>query len=394
MTNAKNSKVILFVHHDAASYGSDQSLRRLLQAVRNGGYVPVTVLPYHGPLVDALKAEGFEVHLGPVGKIERAAITTWRVIFFPFELIKSIRFFSRAVGSRDVCLVYSNSIGAIGGGNWAFFKRVPHIWHVREIIRRPRVAGVWLPRIANYLAAKLVCNSNATRGWVLENSPSAEDKSFTVWNGIEDLRDPIPRSEIKGFRSSLGLTDDTVLVTLAGRINGWKGQDLLVEACGKLREKFPKMHVLLVGDPAVGQEHHLTALQTKIDSLHLQQQVTLYGFSTEMDLIWAASDIAVVPSIEPEPFGRVAIEAMRAGLPVIAADHGGLSEILVHELTGLLFAPSSVADLVVALDRLLESADLRRKLGDGGLARQKSHFSQYSHDQAIVRLINDAISIA
>jgi glycosyltransferase involved in cell wall biosynthesis len=91
--------------------------------------------------------------------------------------------------------------------------------------------------------------------------------------------------------------------------------------------------------------------------------------------VWRASDIAVVPSTEPEPFGMVAIEAMACGLPVVAAAHGGLLDIVDDGRSGLLFTPRDADALAAALQRLAGDAALRQRLGSAGAQRQAEHFS-------------------
>jgi glycosyltransferase involved in cell wall biosynthesis len=104
--------------------------------------------------------------------------------------------------------------------------------------------------------------------------------------------------------------------------------------------------------------------------------------------VWAASQIAVVPSTEPEPFGRVAIEAMAHSLPVVAAAHGGLTEIVVDGQTGHLVAPADPSALAAAIGKLASEPALRNRLGAAGRIRQHSHFTQQEHDRKLMQLID------
>jgi glycosyltransferase involved in cell wall biosynthesis len=91
--------------------------------------------------------------------------------------------------------------------------------------------------------------------------------------------------------------------------------------------------------------------------------------------IWAAADIAVVPSTEPEAFGLVALEAMAARKPVLAADHGGLPEIVKDGVTGLLVPPNDAVALSAAMRRLIELPALREELGTNGTLRFREDFT-------------------
>jgi glycosyltransferase involved in cell wall biosynthesis len=96
----------------------------------------------------------------------------------------------------------------------------------------------------------------------------------------------------------------------------------------------------------------------------------------------AALDVAVVPSVQPEPFGCVVIEAMAAGTPVVGSRCGGIAEQIVHEVSGLLFVPGDAQALANALERLLDDPTLRRRMAEGGFRRVRTMFpleSTYRH---------------
>ena len=112
------------------------------------------------------------------------------------------------------------------------------------------------------------------------------------------------------------------------------------------------------------------------------------SFEVDIFSVWRGSQIAVVPSTEPESFGMVAIEAMACGLPVLAAGHGGLLDIVLPEQTGLLFEPGNAAALADALARLAADPALRARLGAAGAQRQSEVFSmdrQAERTQAVYR---------
>jgi len=85
--------------------------------------------------------------------------------------------------------------------------------------------------------------------------------------------------------------------------------------------------------------------------------------------------VAVVPSTEPEPFGMVAIETMLASKPVVAANHGGLTEIVIHNETGFLVELNNIIALKEALEKLINNLELRISFGKNGLQRAKENFS-------------------
>ena len=98
----------------------------------------------------------------------------------------------------------------------------------------------------------------------------------------------------------------------------------------------------------------------------------------------------MVPSTEPEPFGLVAVEAMLAKKPVVASNHGGLSEIVVNNETGLLVEPRNVNELIIALQKLIENEELRKSFGQKGYEKAIKEFS-VEHYTKKIEGIFDAI---
>ena len=394
-SSAPGVRHMLLVHHDADLYGADQSLLRLARALLQARWHPIVLLPRQGPLVALLQQAGAEVHVGPVIKLARALLgpaALWRL---PVEAFVSLRFIRRAVAGRRVLLVYSNSIAVLAGALWARLHNTPHVWHVREIVRAPRLLARGFPALLRGLGGWCICNSGATRDWLTATQPALATRSTVVWNGLEDGSHDSAQLASSGttWRHGLGIGDDELVVTLVGRINRWKGQRVLVEAVGLLRAQGVRnLRCVLVGDVAEGQHSHREALQAQVAAAGLQQQVLIPGFNADVAPVWAGSDVAVVPSEEPEPFGRVAIEAMAHSLPVVGTAHGGLLEIVEPGVTGLLVPPSDAPALASALYQLLADPAMRKSFGAAGRARQRQLFTQRNHDTAVLGLLDDLLS--
>jgi len=394
---ARSAAHILVVHHDADLYGADQSLLRTLRALKASPFVPIVCVPHFGPLVDLIRAEGIELHIGPVGKLTRQVMKPLALPRVAMDMLASVRFMSKVVGRRQVVLTYTNSVAALGGALWAKLHRIPRLWHVREIVVAPKIAERAFPLMLKWLGGWCVCNSHATRQWIVDQQPSLASRSSVVWNGLDDPA-AVGVTEASAFRERLGVAADEVIVTLVGRINLWKGQSVLIDAAAALKKRGPLgARFLIVGDVADGQHHFREEMLERIRAAGLDGQVLWHPFTPKVDVVWAASDIAVAPSIWPEPFGRVAIEAMSHALPVIATRHGGLAEIVVDEETGLLVVPGDVESLASALARLIADTGLRERLGAAGLMRQRAQFTQVEHDRKLMDLIqrlSSAIPVA
>jgi len=376
-TTSETTPLVLFLHGSGVLYGSDKVLLNVVTALRaEGALLPVVVLHEDGLLGAALAAAGVEVHVGTVMKIQRAMLGP----ALPWTLLRESRQafadLDRIAGGRTVRLVYSNTLAVLGGAFWAWRRGLPHLWHVHEMPSRPAIVSWALPRLASWFSQAVIANSTQTRLWLQKQAPALAGRTTVAFNGLAPAPLAAP-SAAQEFRNRLGLAGTDVLVVLAGRINRMKGQDLLIEAASFLRETgmLGRLQFLIVGDTVPGDEALRDALRSRAEALGVGSRVRFLPFTEDIFCVWAAADIAVVPSTEPEAFGLVAIEAMACGRPVVAAAHGGVLDIVEDGVTGLLFPPRSAKALADALTLLANDDELRRRLGEAGPRRQLRLFS-------------------
>ncbi len=380
----KNIKNVLLINQSAELYGSDKVLLHIVRALRDSGiYHPIVILPTEGELRTSLCDLGVETHVAPVGKISRSSFSPAGIYKLAQELLASGSRFDAAIAGRDIYLVHSNTLSVLSGGIWSRRRGVMHIWHVHEIIRSPPLARPIYALLLRILADKVIFVSTAVRDWLAAGSVEIREKSTLVFNGTSEIDADLTRGS---FRREIGLTEENLLVTLAGRINSWKGQRVLVDAARHLRSmcNLDKIKFVIVGDTVGGQEDLKEQLQHYIRISGLADYFVLLPFVKNIDRVWLDTDIAVVPSTEPEPFGMVAIEAMAAGVPVVASAHGGLLDIVEHGQSGFLFRPSDPEDLADYLKLLIEDRDLRYRLGLSGRERQSRLFSLGSQAEALM----------
>jgi glycosyltransferase involved in cell wall biosynthesis len=162
-------------------------------------------------------------------------------------------------------------------------------------------------------------------------------------------------------------------ILMVGRINSWKGQDLLLEALTLLEPNLrTRIHVKILGD-VYGNSEMLIELQALVSLQLSDAMITFEGFKSDTQPYYQWADAVIVPSKKPEPFGLVAIEAMSAARDVVVADHGGLSEIVEHQVSGIKVEPNNALALAHALEELLFG---KTSYGEAARERFLSHFSQ------------------
>lgn len=367
-------KRIAFFHQSADLYGSDKILLHLAQGVQQAGGQAVVLLPCSGPLSEELAARDIEFHILPVLKLSRARFSAGGLLGLLREAMAALPVYDRLFDKRPVDLVHSNTLAVLGGALWAQRRHIPHLWHIHEIIEHPRLVAWAFPRLVRILADRVICNSNATRRWLVDAQPRLIDRSSTIWNGMQSPSfDTQHADELRRrFRPETA----RLAVGLIGRINRMKGHHLLIEAGEKLLEQgIDNFSLVFMGSAPPGQEHFEDELKQRIARSPLRQRIILEGFNRNVWPTYAALDLVCVPSTEVEAFGLVAIEAMAMGKPVIAARLGGLPEIVVDGSTGLTFTPCDVADLANALRQLLANDAQRAAMGQAGKKRFEQEFS-------------------
>lgn len=348
-------RTILYLHSSAGRYGADRQLHAIATGLDRTRYRALVVLPEDGELRDDLRAAGVEVLVRPLAVLRRSLMS-------PAGLSRVAVAFATDAGGlgslarrRGVALVHTNTSVTLGGAAAARVARVPHVWHVREIYAS---FERWWPAYRRLLATAdaLPCVSSATRAQFEGVGPA------TV---LHDGLAVVPgRADRAAARVALGLPADATVVAVLGRISGWKGQDVAVRALGQaaLRGR-PEIVLCLAGEPWRGEERHLRELHELAGALGVGDRVRHVGFRTDVDVVYGAADIVLVPSKQPDPFPNAALEAAASGCCVVASAHGGLPEMLDDGRTGVLVAPDDPAVLARVLAGLADDPDRRAALG-------------------------------
>jgi len=195
---------------------------------------------------------------------------------------------------------------------------------------------------------------------------------------IYDAVDPawlIPSRDREAVRRELGVAADTPLIAISGNIQEWKGQLVLVEAMGCIAELHPGAHCLIVGGVHRSGEEYAAGLRRRVIELGLGKRVHFLGFRDDIPDLMNAIDVVVHASVRPEPFGRVILEGMLAGKPMIAANAGGVRELIRDRETGFLVDPGDEQALAARLDDVLSAPDRATAIGQRAQVWARDCFS-------------------
>lgn len=292
----------------------------------------------------------------------------------PMVMLENIGKLRRIIRARDISIVHARSRApawsAMAAAN-AEHRHFVTTYH-SKVHDKPR----W----------KVFYNSVMARGEaVIANSQFTADRIMMAHGTPVDMVHPIPRgfdlatfdpdsvdqTRVQALKYEWGVEgDNRPLVLLPARLTRWKGPLLLIDAAAKttLPAKF-----VIAGD-AQGREDFETEVRQHIADLGLMDQVTLAGHISDMPAAYKAADIIVSASLDPEPFGRIGVEAQAMAKRMIAPDHGGAREQFItnpaHQRTGWLFEPGNADALASVLDDALAmSAEDATQMG----ARARAH---------------------
>ena len=215
----------------------------------------------------------------------------------------------------------------------------------------------------------VIVPSQALKQQIMRHGYLSDDKVTVIYNGTQDktfLR-PDPQAAAT-LREKYHLAGDDIVAVTVGRFVDQKGHVYLVDAAPEIVRQTPRLRFLWLGD---GQLE--STLRTRINQLGLEKHFIFAGMLDNIDLELAGSDLMIHPAVE-EPFSHAVLEAMRAGLPIVASRVGGVPEALTDGVNALLVAPREPRILSTAVVKLLRSPELRDAYGKAAQARWREDF--------------------
>jgi glycosyltransferase involved in cell wall biosynthesis len=310
----------------------------------------------------------------------------------PLELRANADRLARLAQQEKVNIIHARSRAPGWSAFWAAKRlKLPFITTYHGIYN----ATNDLKRAYNSVMAKgdiVIANSNFTRAHILKEHKISAEKIVVIPRGVELGRFDRASLDADRLRRALeGLSlkgrGMEAVVILPARLTLWKGQKVLLEAAAQLQQRRPGLARYVLAGDAQGRDGYVRQLQEMIAAKGLTDLVAMPGHIEDMAAALAVCDVAVFPSIEPEAFGRSALEAQAMGLPVVAAAHGGLTETIVDGETGLLTPPGDPQVLALAIERLLDlPREARAAMGQRGAARAKALYSTESLQRATLEV--------
>jgi glycosyltransferase involved in cell wall biosynthesis len=270
--------------------------------------------------------------------------------------------------------------------------RRPVIWHLRDVITADHFSAAhrrMVRLLSNRFVSRVIANSETTREAFILNGGHAS-RVVTIHNGIAEAPfQSIRRDEVERLKRELGL-NGAPIVGVFSRLARWKGQHVLLDALGGM----PDVHALFVGEALFREDGaYAIALRQQAERLALEHRVHFLGFRHDVPQLLGLVDVVVHTSTSPEPFGRVIVEGMLAGRPVVATRGGGASEIIDDGRTGRLVEPGDAGALAHILNELLHDGGRARAMAEAGRDDAAHRFGLSGMLRKIERCLHEVVGI-
>ena len=370
-------KRILYLHAGAEMYGADKVLLELIKGLDSKEFEAHVILPNDGVLVEALRQVGAQVSVLDYPILRRKYFNPKGIA----DYIRSYNFYAKQIAlyarEHNIDMVHNNTAAVLEGIYLKRKLKLPLIWHVHEIIVKPKAISDFINMLMGRYADKIVTVSQAVANHI-KQSPFIKDSQVKViYNGVDNaVYYPMDASSI---REKFDIAQDALVIGMIGRVNAIKGQNDFIEAVEPLLEKNEKAVAFLAGGVFPGEEWRLEELDNRIASSSVVSQIQRIDYYDKTSELYNMFDIFVLPSTNPDPLPTVVLESMACGKPVVGYRHGGVCEMVKEGENGLLATPNQPAELSKVIQELADNTEKREQFGKASVKRQKELFSLQSY---------------
>ncbi len=381
---------ILVLHVVSDMYGSSKVLLQAVTALKARGHKVCVVVSENGPLTDALALEGIETKIIRLGILRRRYLNVLGLLNRAGVLTRAFFALKKLCKQNQIDIIYTNTAPVIIGGILSKFTGIKNVWHLHEILEPSSFMHRFFGWIINATAQKVIVVSDAVyNNWAGRIDAS---KMVKVYNGFEtsDINVDVNvgananTNNIKPLREQLNLNNNTILVGMVGRVNLIKGQSYFIQIAAAAKAAGLNCHFVMIGDAYKGYEYLYPQLESQIAALGLQNTITNLYYQPNAVALIQQLDIFVLPSIKPDSFPVVILEAMAAGKPIIATNQGGAQEQIDDSVTGFLVPINDATIAAQKLGVLVNNPDMCTQMGQAGTKKLEEQFSLATFNKNIV----------
>jgi glycosyltransferase involved in cell wall biosynthesis len=368
---------LLFLTHAGDPGGAEFKMLDLCHTLRTSTEV---MLFQHGSLENILSEQKIRFSVCPLpralSRVRRESSLLDMVKAFPsaMSLIAKVSRKGRSFGAV-VCMSQKSFVLAALA---KIFMRRPILWFMNDLLSPEHFSAGAIKLVvclAKYTADHIVLNSEASLESWLASGGRANRLSIiypVTWN--DEQAAEAPDAGIVAACRTAYSPMGRPLVGMFGRISRWKGQEVFLRAIADV----PGVCALIAGGTHFGEEEYERRIKCLARELGVDGRVVFAGHISDVTIAMASCDVIVHCSTSPEPFGRVILQAILVGTPVIASDGGGAREIVTHDETGQLTPMKDCRALSAAIRRCLENPEWSKRLAAQAREQVRRKFSAAS----------------
>jgi glycosyltransferase involved in cell wall biosynthesis len=352
-------RVIAISNHGFMLGGGEKSFLDLISHLPKSWEV-LAIVPEEGELSGLLSQNRIDTEA-----INLPSIKPWNVL----NILTSLKNYFNLFHKFRPALIYANgSRAAFYGGLTGRILRIPVIWHCR--IADP---DIYLDPLLCRLSTRIIANSQAT---AKRFKPHFQHKVRTIYNGID-----IGWLQDEAVQKPDFIQHDWKVILVIARISKSKRHDLALSAFEKIATSDPKFHLVCIGaeDQLDSEGYNYLMKSTKLS--RFSDRVHWIGQVADVRPWYRSADILLFPS-ENEAFGRVVVEAMACGIPVVATRSGGVPEIITDGQDGLLVPVGNSDEMAKAMLQIISNRPLRDKI----IQNDKQRANDFSLDTHVKKM--------
>lgn len=360
----KDKYKILWINVVAELGGAQHSMFEVCQRLAKAGVTVEVAIPY-GALYDRFHEAGFTIY--PISPI-RASKKGLALFKTMAKLLKAPHTVNQIIRVSKPDIVHANSLAAFLTTTHAP-AATPIIWHVRDIQPPPALIRPALRRAVRIITASEAIDEHFTEML----SPRHRGKLLLIRNGIDSSR--FGGADKVALRASCNLPAERPVIGMAAHLIPWKKHDVFIEAAALIKAQLPDAHFAIIGKDLFGEsQRYIKQLKDLIAEKGMESSFTWISDIHQPERIIPALDLLIHPA-RREPFGRVICEAMAAGVPVVAADTGGPSTIIIDFQSGRLAPGGSAEQFAAIAIELLSNQQKCTALIDNAQQRVRQNYT-------------------
>lgn len=369
---------ILYVSNTYGLYGANQSLLDMALAMQAKGHKVFALVQNHKDFVRRADSLGITCIIEPYKLCARQSPDDKSKLWDFFFNLFLIRKLKKIVKKYQIDIIHSNASNVDFGAWIALFCKIPHVWHIREMLYDDYHLLYDYPRIIKFLqkrADKVICISN-----YVSQRRRIEGRNVTVIHDglkIERYRDD---NKIPALKEGV-----PIKLLFSGVIMESKGIMDAVRVVEKLKYQYDREVILKI---AGGVTDYLPEVIKSVRDLKIEESVSFVGYQKDLRELRSWADIALMCS-RSEALGRITIESMLAGLVVIGADAGATREILEDRVTGYLYQAGDTEQLAEKIMHVYTYPDEGKAVAKAGQIYASEHYDSTAYAEKILEVYHE-----